>query len=138
MPTNNSVGESRWIQFAPTTATATSGDNLWYQIASVDSTTGLTLYQPYQGNTITNSINWTIGQMPVLMEDFQDMLIWKPLAMYYSSAVGNDKTKASEYQDEYDRKLVLLEEYAGSKTVSVNLCRRTMNRNPNLYQSNMG
>jgi len=132
MPTNNSVGESRWIQFAPTTATATSGDNLWYQLASVDSTTTATLYQPYQGDTVTASITWTIGQMPVLMEDFQDMLVWKPLIFYYSSIVDN-KVKKAEFQGLYDEKLKLLDEYAGTKTINVNLCRKTNNRNPNLY-----
>ena len=137
MPTNNSIGESRWIQLAPTTAAATSGDNLWYQIASVDSTTSITLSQPYQGTTVTNSITWTIGQMPVLMEDFQDMLLWKPLMNYYGSIVDN-KTKYSEYKNNYDEKMELLKEYGGSKTVNVNLCRKTYSRNPNLYGQNFG
>ncbi len=137
MPTNNAIGESRWIQIAPTTASATSGDNLWYKIASVDSTTSITLDQPYQGTTVANSISWTIGQMPVLMEDFQDMLIWKPLIFYYSSIVDN-KVKKSEFEGLYNEKLALLEEYAGTKTINVNLCRRTMSRNPNLYSQSFG
>ena len=137
MPTNNSVGESRWIQFAPTTAAATSGDNLWYQIQSVDTTTSITLSQPYQGTSVTNSITWTIGQMPVLMEDFQDMLVWKPIIFYFSSIVDN-KTKREEFEGLYQEKLILLNEYGGSKTVNVNLSRKVISRNPNLYGQNFG
>ena len=37
-PTTNAVSESRWLQVPQP-----SGDNLWYQIQSVDSTTGITL-----------------------------------------------------------------------------------------------
>lgn len=125
--TTNSVSESRWIQFAQPT-----GDNLWYQIASVDSTTGITLYSPYQGITVSGSSTYTIGQMPILLEDFQDMLLWKALSVYFTSIVDNPKKRA-EYEDLYKNKLLLLEEYCGTKTVNVNLGRRQINRNPNLY-----
>jgi len=130
--TTNSVGESRYIRI-PFTA---GGDNLWYQIQSVDSTTGITLYSPYQGTTVAGAV-YTVGQMPILMEDFQDMLIWKPLVFYYTSIVDNP-TKAKEYQEEYDRKYKMLEEYAGSKTVNVNLSRPSIRPNPNLFPQNIG
>lgn len=126
-PTVNAIGESRWLQIAQPT-----GDNLWYQIQSVDSTTALTLAQPYQGNSVATSAVWTIGQMPVLLEDFQDMLVWKALIFYYSSIVDN-KVKKAEFDGLYKEKLKELELYGGSKTVNVNLCRKTSNRNPNLY-----
>src|SRR6185312_10498013 len=86
IPTTNISNESRWIQFAQP-----NGDNNWYQITSVNSATSLTLYQPYQGITVsaTGAGTYTIGQMPLLMEDFHDMPIWKALMYYYSSIVDN-------------------------------------------------
>lgn len=133
--TTNKGNESRWIQIAPNATAANSGDNLWYQIASVDSATSLTLYQPYQGTSVTASpalTGYIIGQMPLIAEDFQDMLVWKPLVYYFSSIVDNPK-KAEEFQALYDQKLALLNEYSGSNTVQVNLSPRGIGRNPNLY-----
>lgn len=125
--TTNPQLESRWIQLAQPT-----GDNLWYQISSVDSTTGLTLYGAYQGINVASSSTYTIGQMPIIMEDFHDMLVYKALTYYFSSIVDNPG-KVKEFQAQYDLKLKMLEDYAGSTTINVNLGRRTLNRNPNLF-----
>lgn len=132
--TTNKGNESRWIQITPNATAANSGDNLWYQIASVDSATTLTLYQPYQGTSVTAApaSGYTIGQMPLIAEDFQDMLIWKPLVYYFASIVDNPK-KAEEFQSLYDQKLALLNEYSGSNTVQVNLSPKGIGRNPNNY-----
>lgn len=133
--TTNKGNESRWIQIAPNATAANSGDNLWYQIASVDSATSLTLYQPYQGTSVTASpasTGYTIGQMPLIAEDFQDMLVWKALTYYFSSIVDNPN-KAKEFQTMYDTKLEQLNEYSGNNTVNVNLSPRGIGRNPNLY-----
>ncbi len=131
-PTTNPALESRWIQFAQP-----SGDNLWYQIDNVSSTTNLTLFTPYQGITIAGSSAYTIGQMPIIMEDFHDMLLWKVLAYYFTSIVDN-KGKRDQYQGYYNTKLELLAEYAGTKTVNVNLGRRFNALNPNLFPQNIG
>lgn len=130
-PTTNSGLESRWIQISET-----KGDNLWYQVASVNSATQITLYQAYQGITVSGG-SYTLGQMPILNEDFQDMLIWKPLIFYFSSIVDN-KTKKSEFQGMYDEKLKHLDEYSGSNSINVNLGQRPMNRNPNLFGQSFG
>ena len=134
--TTNGVSESRWIQFAPTSSASTSGDNLWYQIASVNSTTSITLTAPYQGTSITNSSSYTIGQMPLLIEDFHDMLVWRALVYYFTSIVDNEGQR-KEYQTRYDEKLEMLAEYAGTKTVNVNLSRRPIGHNPNLYPQSL-
>lgn len=136
-PTTNPVLESRWIQFAPTSSTSTSGDNLWYQLASIDSATAATLYNPYQGTALTSTSSYTIGQMPLLMEDFHDMLLWKALSEYFNTIVDKpDKVK--EFQALYLEKLKMLEDYAGSKTINVNLGRQTQNLNPNLFGQSFG
>jgi len=133
--TTNAQSESRWIKID---VGSSKGDNLWYQVASVDSTTSLTLLAPYQGITVSGG-TYTLGQMPLLMEDFQDMLIWKPLIFYFASpALGNDQASKDEYQGLYDEKLKQLAEYAGSKTINVNLSPKGLSRNPNLYQQNIG
>lgn len=129
-PTTNPQNESRWIQIAQT-----KGDNLWYQVSSVDSATGITLYDAYQGITVSGG-SYTVGQMPILMEDFHDMLLWKALVYYFTSIVDN-KGKRDQYQELYDLKLELLAEYAGSKTVHVNLGRRPNRYNPNLFQNSL-
>lgn len=136
--TSSSTGESRWIQFSPTSTSSTSGDNLWYQIATVNSATSITLVGNYQGTTITGSTTYTIGQMPVLMEDFQDMLLWKSLVIYYSSGVGANEERRKEFEGLYDQKLELLAEYAGTKAINVNLSRRGIRPNPNLFPQNIG
>lgn len=133
--TTNPQLESRWIQIAPNATAANSGDNLWYQIRSIDSATSLTLYQPYQGTSVTAapaSTGYTIGQMPLIAEDFQDLLVWKALVYYFSSIVDN-KVKAAEYKAMYDEKLRLLNEYSSSNSIQVNLSPRGMGKNPNLY-----
>ena len=113
-PTTNPQLESRWLRIPQP-----SGDNLWYQIQNISSTTALTLYQPYQGVTAAGTV-YTIGQMPLIAEDFQDMPVWKSLTYYFTSLVDNP-AKCKEYQDNYDRKMKLLEKYSGSNTVNVNL-----------------
>lgn len=131
VPTVNAQQESRWLKFAQP-----DGDNLWYQVATVPTSTTATLYQPYQGSTITAK-TCTMGQMPLLHEDFQDMLIWKPLIFYFSTIVP-DPAKVAEFKELYNQKLKQLDEYAGSKTINVNLGRRPMSRNPNLYGQSFG
>jgi hypothetical protein len=130
-PTTNSQLESRWIQIAQT-----AGDNLWYQVQSVNSATSLTLYQPYQGINVSGG-SYTLGQMPLVAEDFQDMMIWKALQYYFTSLVDNEK-KAEEYKAIYDTKLELLKEYSGSNSINVNLSRKGIRKNPNLYGQRFG
>lgn len=130
--TSNIQNEARWIQFAQP-----GGDNSWYQIASIPTATGINLYQPYQGITVSGASAYTIGQMPLLTEDFHDMLYLKALAVYFSSIVDNP-VKHKEYQDLYNQKYQLLEEYAGSNTINVNLRGSINTRNPNAYPQNIG
>lgn len=134
VPTTNIQNESRWIQFAQP-----NGDNQWYQISSIPSTISALLYQPYQGVTVTGTTagTYTIGQMPIIAEDFHDMLYLKALMTYFSSIVDKPN-KYKEFKDEYDRKLALLAEYSGSNTVQVNLRESFNGKNPNIYPQSIG
>lgn len=63
----------RYIRITPTDA-ANGGDGMWYEIASVPSSTTLTLVRAYGGTAITaGSAAYTIGQMPLLPENFHDL-----------------------------------------------------------------
>ena len=129
-PTTNAQLESRWIQISQT-----AGDNLWYQVQSVNSTTSITLYQPYQGINVSGG-SYTLGQMPLIAEDFQDMLVWKAL-QYYFISIAKKPEQAQEYSDIYKAKLDLLSEYSGSNTVNVNLSpKRAFRGNPNNFPYN--
>lgn len=112
---------------------ATGGDGIWYPIRQFNSATSLTLNLPViNAPSITTSTAFIIGQFPILSEDFQDMLVLKALVRYYSTIVDNE-TKRRAFEEEYDRKLVLLEEYAGTKQVNLDLEGIPNQINPNLF-----
>lgn len=69
--TDQMVG--RWIRITYSNSTNT-GDGLWYEISEVGSATTITLVRKYGGNSIaTGSASYTIGQMPLLPEAYQDL-----------------------------------------------------------------
>jgi len=57
----------RWIQITPP-----NGDGQWYQIMTYNSATSLTLDNNYTGIT-GSGLSFTIGEMPLLSEDYQDL-----------------------------------------------------------------
>ena len=75
--------------------------------------------------------------MPLLAEDFQDLLAYRPLMIYFSS-INKDVDKASQFKDLYEEKLKQLQDYSGTNTTNINLGRRPTNSNPNLYQGSFG
>ena len=113
---------------------ATGGDGIWYQIQSFQSNTALTLLNPViNAPNITSSTKYTIGQIPLLSEDFHDMLIYGSLMIYFSTIV-KDKEKYETNKMEYESRLELLSEYAGTKTaLSVDLGQDPPSVNPNLF-----
>lgn len=113
---------------------ATGGDGIWYQIQSFQSNTSLTLLNPVvNAPNITVSTTYTIGQIPLLSEDFHDMLVYGALMIYFSSIV-KDTAKYQQFEREYNTRLELLSEYAGTKTaLSVDLGQDPPSVNPNLF-----
>lgn len=119
-----------WIKITPP-----NGDGNWYQISTINSATSLTLVNSYAGGT-TSGASYIIGQIPELIEDFQDLPVYRALMIYFSTIVDNPNKK-KEFTDLYNAGIAMLDDYAGSKSVNVNL-RGAINRlNPNLYQSNL-
>lgn len=120
-----------WIKVTPP-----GGDGNWYQISSLDSATALTLVNTYQGGT-TSGASFIIGQMPLLLEDYHDLLIYRALMIYFSTIVDNPN-KRKEFADMYNEGISKLDSYAGSKALQVNLRGAINTINPNLYNQNLG
>lgn len=117
-------------------ATAPNGDGEWYQIQSIDSATQLTLLNNYQGATISGA-TYTIGQMPLLLEDFHDLLVAQPLVTYFSTIQPNEE-KAAEFKLKLQEGITAMDDYVGSKALNVNLRGAVNTINPNLFPQNTG
>lgn len=109
------------------------GDGIWYPIRNFTSNTALNLALPIvDAPNISGSVTYTIGQLPLLSEDFHDMLVFGALKIYYSS-IAPDGNKFKEYDALYQERLVMLEDYAGTKSVNVDLGGEPAQVNPNLF-----
>lgn len=112
--TNNMEG--RWLNIPQTTSNTTSGDDNWYEISSVQSTTQLTLMNDYQGNT-ASGCTYTIGETSILPEDYQDLALYRALWIYYTSIVP-DAEQAKGYKSLYDQGKEVLDFEFGSKSTN--------------------
>ena len=112
--------------------TPPSGDGLWYPIVRFTSDTEVILATPIQNAPSATASAYTIGQLPLLHEDFHDMMVFGALRIYYSSIV-DEPAKYKQYDAEYATRLDLLEAYAGSKSVNVDLGEQPIPNNPNLH-----
>ena len=119
-----------WIKVTPP-----GGDGNWYQISAITSATVLTLVNEYQGGTIAGA-SFTIGQMPLLLEDYHDLLVYRPLMIYFST-IQDNPNKKKEFTDLYETGISMLDNYAGSKALNVNLRGAINTLNPNLYPQNL-
>src|SRR5260221_3631028 len=110
------------------------GDGIWYPILQFNSNTSLTLALPVvNAPNITSSTTYTIGQFPLLQEDFHDMLVYGALITYFNSIVP-DTNKVKYYDAMYKQREELLADYAGTKTaLSIDLSTNPVQNNPNLY-----
>lgn len=117
---------------------APAGDNNWYQVSSIASATSLTLANTYPTTQTTQStVSYTIGQMPLLLEDFQDLMVYWALIRYFAT-IQKDMDKATQFEGLYKEGEERLAEYSGTKSVNINLGRRVNLMNPNLYGQSFG
>lgn len=112
--------------------TPPKGDGIWYQIQSFQSDTALTLVGQIQNAPSSTATAYTIGQLPLLEEDFHDMLVYGSLLTYFTSIV-KDADKFKMYDALYGQRLDLLKDYAGTKSVNVDLGAQPIPANPNLF-----
>lgn len=109
-----------------------NGEGIWYPIRSFTSATVGVLVEPIINAPVLTTVAYTIGQFPILSEDFHDMLVHGALMVYFSSVLP-DKLKYSQFKALYDQRLELLAEYAGTKAVDVDLGDDPQAINPNLF-----
>jgi len=112
--------------------TPPSGDGIWYPIQNFTSDTAVTLLNPVQNAPSATASAYTIGQLPLLHEDFHDMLVYGALMVYFTSIV-KDKDKYQMYESLYNQRLDLLKAYAGTKSIQVDLGSQPIPNNPNLF-----
>lgn len=109
------------------------GDGIWYPISQFNSNTSLTLSLPViNAPGISNTTTYTIGQLPILSEDFHDLIVYLALKIYYSTIV-KDTEKFKEFDALCADRLQMLEDYAGTKSVNVDLESEPQAVNPNLF-----
>lgn len=108
------------------------GDGIWYPISQFNSDTSLTLSLPIVHAPNISAATYSIGQLPILNEDFHDMLVYDSLRTYFASFVENP-TKYKLFDGLYAERLALLENYAGSKSINVDLQATPLMVNPNLF-----
>lgn len=108
-----------------------AGDNNWYQVLSIESDSSLTLVSPYQGQSVS-SASYSIGQMPVLLEDFHDLLVFKALTTYFST-IQQNATKHDNFEERYNMGIKKMDNYVGEKVVNVDLGTTPQPINPNLF-----
>lgn len=111
---------------------APSGEGIWYPISQFNSDTSLTLAVPILNAASSTATTYSIGQLPILSEDFHDMLPNGALKTYFASIVENTN-KFKMFDGLYANKLELLEQYAGTKQTNVDLGGSITPQNPNLY-----
>jgi len=114
-------------------ATPPYGDGVWYPIRNFIDNDSLVLDLPVvNAPNISALTPYTIGQMPLLQEDFHDALVYGSLMVYFNSIV-KDKDKYEMYKDLYQSRLELLADYAGTKSINVDLGVEPHAVNPNLF-----
>jgi hypothetical protein len=112
--------------------TPPKGDGLWYPIQRFTGETTLLLNLPLVNAPNITTAAYTIGQFPLLQEDFNDMIVYGALKIYYTSIV-KDPNQFKMYDALYEQKLELMEAYLSNKSVNVDLGSGIIQSNPNLY-----
>lgn len=108
------------------------GDGIWYQIRKFTSDTALVLVNPIVNMPVATGATYTIGQFPLLSEDFHDMLVYGALKIYFNSIV-KDANQFKLFDQLYAERKDMLTEYAGTKQVNVDLGSQPNPVNPNLF-----
>ena len=122
----------RYIRINATDVATTDGDEFWYQIASVQSATALTLTRPYAGTTISANSTYTIGQMSALPEAYQDIPVYEA-AMTYFSTIQPEKDRFDLMAEIYEAKYAQLVYDHSTKTMNPAIDDDHVQTNPNLF-----
>lgn len=126
----------QWLRVPHSSTNSANGDNQWYQISSVTSSTVLVLKNVYAGATVA-AANFTIGEVSILPEDYQDLPLYRMGYIYYTTRFP-DPTRAQLYKGLWDDGETRLNSQFGSKTTSVILPDTGASMlNPNLFPQSL-
>lgn len=123
----------RFIKIAQSDA-ITSGDGLYYEIASVTSATVLELKNNYTGTTFTGgTTSYNIGQCFELPDGFQEIPVYRAVSQYWTFQVP-DANRAAMYKQKADEMESQLIKQFGRDTSGVMIEDMDIEpQNPNLY-----
>lgn len=94
--------------------TATSGDNEWYEIASVTSTTVLELVNKYNGTSIAAaSQSYIISEMSILPDGYDTLPIYKAAETFHN--MNSNPGRADRFKLQYDEMMKQLITDRGTK-----------------------
>jgi len=131
------MASSGWLQINKNDTNAANGDGKWYQISTVTSLTALELKNQYQGATVAGG-SFTIGDVPILPEDYQDLPLYRALSLYFTARVP-DPNRVAAFDAKYTEGYGLLDAKYGSKSNSPVLTdTESPVYNPNLFPRNIG
>jgi len=107
-------------------------DGFWYEIASYTSATSITISGSYEGTT-TAGATFTIGEMSVIPEGHEDVIIDYVLWKHYMRI--SDRAQANDYkQSFYDRVKLLKTDFSSwSTNVVIDDGMNSPSLNPNLF-----
>ncbi len=78
-----------------------TSDGMWYEILSRSANTAIKTVKNFEGTSIAaGSEAYTIGEMSVLPEGHEDVILWRALAIYYDQ--NNNPEKSDRYWKRYD------------------------------------
>jgi len=127
----------RWLKVTPTDVAATSGDGVWYEIASRTSATVVELVRKYGGTSLTTgaAAGYIIGEVGLLPETYQQVPVFDALGVYFT-AHKPDKEKAQLYKTmANDLRGQMFREFASMESVVLDPdnSNELVVQNPNLY-----
>jgi len=106
----------RYIRITDSNTTNT-GDGQWYEIASVESTTALTLVAPYSGTAISGgSAAYTIGQVSIIPDEFQMGSVYRAVENYFSY-IQPEQERATLAKNNYAEMVQRMKAELGSRTI---------------------
>lgn len=100
------------------TDTENTGDELWYEIDTISSATGLATVQPYIGTSIVaGAAAYTIGQASIIPEEYQDIPVLGAVVQYYKT-IKPETDLAKEFKDEYNDRFSEMSQDLGQQGTS--------------------
>lgn len=127
----------RYLRITPTNVATSSGDGIWYEISAVGSGTSITLTNSYNGTTLTTGAGaaYTIGEMPILPEEYQVLPVYRACEFYFSTKT-EDLNRAQYFKRLYDEGYAGMINFYGRKTSNVVIGSTSMPvQNPNNFLS---